>query len=124
MPPVICSVLARVLIVMNATQKKKLDSLPRREATFMEPMECALVAKVPDGPQSKYRVNRGQELVIGGYTPSRNGLDAIIVGYYKGDGLIYGDPLAESRGATGRVESQGLFMSVSTRQRFYSRQYV
>jgi ATP-dependent DNA ligase len=34
-------------------------------------------------------VNRGQELVIGGYTPSPHGLDAIIVGYYNGNDLIY-----------------------------------
>jgi DNA ligase D-like protein (predicted ligase) len=41
------------------------------------------------GAWAKYRVNRGQELVIGGYTPSSHGLDTIIVGYYKGDDLIY-----------------------------------
>jgi ATP-dependent DNA ligase len=28
-------------------------------------------------------------LVIGGYTPGPHGLDAIIVGYYRGDDLIY-----------------------------------
>jgi hypothetical protein len=31
------------------------------------------------GAWAKYRVNRGQELVIGGYTPSPHGLDSIIV---------------------------------------------
>jgi hypothetical protein len=36
---------------MNATEKKKLDSLLRREAAFIEPMECALVTNVPDGSQ-------------------------------------------------------------------------
>src|SRR5215469_3691836 len=36
---------------MGSTEKKKLDSLPRREATFIEPMECALVARLPDAPQ-------------------------------------------------------------------------
>src|SRR5215469_15747047 len=41
------------------------------------------------GAWVKYRVNRGQELVIGGYMPSTKSLDAIIVGYYKGDDLIY-----------------------------------
>jgi ATP-dependent DNA ligase len=41
------------------------------------------------GAWAEYRVNRGQELVIGGYTPSPHGLDTIIVGYYKGDDLIY-----------------------------------
>jgi hypothetical protein len=36
--------------------KKKLDSLPRREAAFIEPMECALVPNVPDGPQWVYEI--------------------------------------------------------------------
>jgi ATP-dependent DNA ligase len=33
------------------------------------------------GAWVKYRVNRGQEFVIGGYTPG-NPFDALIVGYY------------------------------------------
>jgi DNA ligase D-like protein (predicted ligase) len=41
------------------------------------------------GAWIKYRVNRGQELVIGGYMPGAHGVDSIIVGYYKGDDLIY-----------------------------------
>jgi bifunctional non-homologous end joining protein LigD len=41
------------------------------------------------GAWIKYRVNRGQELVIGGFVPGAHGLDSIIVGYYKGDDLIY-----------------------------------
>jgi bifunctional non-homologous end joining protein LigD len=41
------------------------------------------------GAWIKYRVNRGQELVIGGYVPGTHGLDSIMVGYYKGDDLIY-----------------------------------
>lgn len=41
------------------------------------------------GAWVKYRVNRGQELVIGGYVPGIHGLDSIIVGYYKGEELVY-----------------------------------
>jgi ATP-dependent DNA ligase len=41
------------------------------------------------GAWIKYRVNRGQELVIGGYIPGTHGLDSIIVGYYRGKDLIY-----------------------------------
>ena len=40
------------------------------------------------GAWVKYRVNRGQEFVIGGYTPG-NPFDAVIVGYYEGDNLHY-----------------------------------
>ena len=34
-------------------------------------------------------MNNGQELVIGGYVPGVHGVDAIVVGYYRGEDLIY-----------------------------------
>ena len=38
----------------------------------------------------KYRVNLGQEFVIGGYTPATHGgFDAIIVGVYRGEDLMF-----------------------------------
>lgn len=40
------------------------------------------------GAWQKMRVNRGQELVIGGYTLG-NPFDALIFGYYEGDRLLY-----------------------------------
>jgi ATP-dependent DNA ligase len=36
----------------------------------------------------KYKVNRGQEFVIGGYTLG-NPFDALIVSYYEGEMLLY-----------------------------------
>jgi bifunctional non-homologous end joining protein LigD len=41
------------------------------------------------GAWIKYRVNRGQEFVIGGYFPGPHGFDSLIVGYYDGDNLVY-----------------------------------
>src|SRR6266704_3789853 len=41
------------------------------------------------GAWIKYRVNRGQEFVIGGYFPGPHGIDSLIVGYYDGDRLMY-----------------------------------
>jgi ATP-dependent DNA ligase len=41
------------------------------------------------GSWAKYRLNSGQELVIGGYFPGAHGVDAIVVGYYRGEDLIY-----------------------------------
>jgi bifunctional non-homologous end joining protein LigD len=41
------------------------------------------------GAWIKYRLNQGQELVIGGFTPGPHGLDSVIVGYYRGEDLIY-----------------------------------
>jgi bifunctional non-homologous end joining protein LigD len=40
------------------------------------------------GAWLKYRINRGQEFVIGGYTPGHP-FDALIVGYYEGNKLLY-----------------------------------
>ncbi len=41
------------------------------------------------GAWQKMRVNRGQEFVIAGYTPSLKNFDALIIGYYDGDKLLY-----------------------------------
>ncbi len=41
------------------------------------------------GAWIKYRLNRGQEFVIGGYFPGPHGFDSLIVGYYDGDKLMY-----------------------------------
>jgi len=40
------------------------------------------------GAWLKYKINRGQEFVIGGYTPGHP-FDAVIVGYYRDTQLIY-----------------------------------
>ena len=37
----------------------------------------------------KMRVNRGQDLVIAGYTPSLKNFDALVIGYYAESKLIY-----------------------------------
>jgi DNA ligase D-like protein (predicted ligase) len=41
------------------------------------------------GLWSKYRINLGQEFVIGGYVPSNLGVDSLVVGFYRGKDLIY-----------------------------------
>jgi len=41
------------------------------------------------GAWMKMRVNRGQEFVIGGYTPGTKTFDALVIGYYEGDRLLY-----------------------------------
>jgi len=41
------------------------------------------------GAWIKYRVNQGQEFVIGGYIPGPHGFDSIIVGYYSGKDLLH-----------------------------------
>jgi ATP-dependent DNA ligase len=41
------------------------------------------------GAWLKKRISIGQEFLIGGFTPGTNGIDALVVGYYDGDKLIY-----------------------------------
>ncbi len=41
------------------------------------------------GAWLKMRVNRGQEFVIGGYTPTPKNFDALVLGYYQSDQLIH-----------------------------------
>jgi ATP-dependent DNA ligase len=40
------------------------------------------------GAWAKFKVNKGQEFVIGGYRPG-NLLDSVIIGYYEGNKLVY-----------------------------------
>lgn len=41
------------------------------------------------GAWVKYKTNKGQELVIGGYKPGPNAFDYLLVGYYEGRDLIF-----------------------------------
>ena len=41
------------------------------------------------GAWSKRRINIGQEFVIGGFSPARHGIDALVVGFYEGRSLMY-----------------------------------
>jgi len=41
---------------MERKLRARLDALPRTEASFIEPMECGLVSKLPEGPDWTYEV--------------------------------------------------------------------
>ena len=43
----------------------RLESFPSRKAEFIEPMECALVPKFPEGPQWTYEVKLDGYRAIG-----------------------------------------------------------
>jgi bifunctional non-homologous end joining protein LigD len=69
---------------LNAARGQALEGIiGKKKSSLYEPGKRS-------GAWIKYRVNRGQELVIGGYVPGAHGLDAIIVGYYRGEDLICG----------------------------------
>jgi DNA ligase D-like protein (predicted ligase) len=69
--------------MLAAVRQQKLEGvIGKRKDTFYEPGKRT-------GAWIKYRVNRGQELVIGGYIPGPHGFDSLIVGYYRGENLVY-----------------------------------
>lgn len=41
------------------------------------------------GAWCKYRINLGQEFVVGGCTPGGNGFDSLILGFYRGKDLFF-----------------------------------
>jgi len=63
----------------------------------------------------KYKVNRGQEFVIGGYTPG-NPFDALIVGYYEGQRLLYAAKVRDGCNQVRRLGDRYLPLCQSARE--------
>ena len=69
--------------MLAAVRQQQLEGvIGKRKDSLYEPGKRS-------GSWVKCRVNRGQELVIGGYIPGPHGFDSLIVGYYQGKDLIY-----------------------------------
>ena len=69
---------AKAADMLAAVRQQKLEGvIGKRKDSLYEPGKRS-------GSWVKCRVNRGQELVIGGYIPGPHGFDSLIVGYYQG----------------------------------------
>ena len=69
--------------MLAAVRQQQLEGvIGKRKDSLYEPGKRS-------GSWVKCRVNRGQELVIGGYIPGPHGFDSLIVGYYRGEDLVY-----------------------------------
>jgi DNA ligase D-like protein (predicted ligase) len=69
--------------LIRSVREQGLEGLvAKRRTSLYEPGQRS-------GAWRKMRINRGQEFVIGGYTPSPKNFDALIFGYYEGSRLIY-----------------------------------
>src|SRR5207237_8290458 len=67
--------------MLAAVRQQQLEGvIGKRKDSFYEPGKRT-------GAWIKYRVNRGQEFVIGGYIPGPHGFYWLIVGYYRGKDL-------------------------------------
>ena len=62
--------------------------IAEQQAIIANPQAAEQRVGKRSGAWLKYRINRGQELVIGGYVPG-NPIDSIIVGYYQDGTLLY-----------------------------------
>jgi DNA ligase D-like protein (predicted ligase) len=86
MPEIICyseTLEAAAADVVSAVREQGLEGvIAKRRDSHYE-------AGRRSGAWVKMRLNQGQEFVIGGYIPAGGSFDSIIVGYYKGDDLIY-----------------------------------
>jgi DNA ligase D-like protein (predicted ligase) len=58
------------------------------------------------GAWQKMRVNQGQDFVIAGYTPGARNFDAVIIGHYEGDRLVY---VARTRNGFTLASREALF---------------
>ena len=69
--------------LLSAVREQRLEGIiGKRKDSLYQPGKR-------NGAWIKYRVNKGQEFVIGGYFPGTHGIDSLIVGYYDGDKLMY-----------------------------------
>jgi DNA ligase D-like protein (predicted ligase) len=69
--------------LLSAVSEQRLEGIiGKRKDSLYQPGKRS-------GAWIKYRVNRGQEFVIGGYFPGPHGFDSLIVGYYEGEKLMY-----------------------------------
>ena len=82
--PALCSTTfdAKPAELIRAAKELQLEGIiAKRKGSLYEPGRRS-------GAWAKYKINRSQEFVIGGYTPG-NPFDALIVGYYDGAELKY-----------------------------------
>jgi bifunctional non-homologous end joining protein LigD len=76
---------------MEATASEVIAAMKKQglEGVIAKRRDSLYEAGRRSGAWVKMRVNKGQELVIGGYVPSEKNFDSLVVGYYEGSALLY-----------------------------------
>jgi DNA ligase D-like protein (predicted ligase) len=74
---------ARLKDLIKSVREQKLEGLiaKRRDSVYESGRRS--------GAWLKMRINKGQELVVGGYVPGPHVFDSLLVGYYTGNRLIF-----------------------------------
>lgn len=81
----------RLSAVFNASPKRLIAAAKKAglEGVIGKRADSRYESGERSGAWSKYKTNKGQELVIGGYKPGTTGFDYLLVGYYEGKDLIF-----------------------------------
>jgi bifunctional non-homologous end joining protein LigD len=69
--------------MLRQVKERKLEGLVAKRA------DSKYEAGERSGAWVKHRVNQGQEFVVGGYIPGTHGVEALLVGFYRGRELLY-----------------------------------
>jgi bifunctional non-homologous end joining protein LigD len=101
---------------LNASLPDLVESvrLQGLEGLVAKRLDSTYEAGQRSGAWQKMRVNRGQEFVIGGYTPSGANFDALIFGYYTGDQLMYAARTRNGFTPSSRAQLYRLFRDLET----------
>lgn len=87
-----------VAAMLRQVRERKLEGLiAKRGDSVYEPGERS-------GVWVKHRINQGQEFVAGGYIPGTHGIEALLVGFYRGKELLYVVSLRAGFSAQSREE--------------------
>jgi len=81
----------RLSAVFNASPNKLIAAAKKTglEGVIGKRVDSRYESGERSGAWVKYKTNKGQELVIGGYKPGSNGFEYLLVGYYEGKDLIF-----------------------------------
>lgn len=81
----------RLSIVFNESPKRLIAAAKKSglEGVIAKRADSRYESGERSGAWVKYKTNKGQELVIGGYKPGTTGFDYLLVGYYEGKDLIF-----------------------------------
>lgn len=81
----------RLSVVFNASPQRLIAAAKKSglEGVVGKRADSRYESGERSGAWVKYKTNKGQELVIGGYKPGTTGFDYLLVGYYEGKHLIF-----------------------------------
>ncbi len=81
----------RLSVVFNESPKRLIAAAKKSglEGVIGKRADSRYESGERSGAWAKYKTNKGQELVIGGYKPGTTGFDYLLVGYYEGKDLIF-----------------------------------